>query len=562
VFHVNGDHPEAVVHCFKLAAEYRQKFHKDVVIDLVCYRRYGHNETDQPAFTQPLLYEKNNFHLVLFHRFSCRYKAIGKKATTFELYSSKLVADGVLTKEELGERQGKVQQILNDAFEQAKTFQNKDSDWLCSKWDGFLGPSQLSRIQKTGVSLATLNNLGLKLSEIPSGFEAHKGVQKILEHRRGMFSGQQHPLDWATAELLAYATLVCEGNRVRLSGQDVQRGTFSHRHCVLTDQKTGAKHNLLTNLSPKQAPFYAYNSALSEFGVLGFEMGYSLDSPNQLVIWEAQFGDFANSAQVIIDQFLASGETKWLRQSNLTMLLPHGYDGQGPEHSSARVERYLQLVDSDPFNIPADIGTDSCRQIQNGNLQVVNPSTPAQIFHLLRRQVHRKFRKPLVCISPKNLLRLPACTSPLSEFDESNEAGATFRRVIGEVDSTIVPKDVRRLLFCSGKLYYELVEERQRRRKEGKGNDVAIVRVEQIAPFPFDLVAAQARLYPNAKPYWVQEEPLNAGCYGFVSLHMITALGKLPKYIGRPSSAATATGSLYRHNVEQKQVLLDAFTLE
>jgi 2-oxoglutarate dehydrogenase E1 component len=265
---------------------------------------------------------------------------------------------------------------------------------------------------------------------------------------------------------------------------------------------------------------------------------------------------------VIIDQFIASGETKWLRQTNLTLLLPHGYDGQGPEHSSARVERFLQLVDSDPFTIPADIGTDRDRQIQNCNMQVVIPSTPANLFHMLRRQVHRQFRKPLICISPKNLLRLPACVSPLSAFDESNAEGAMFQRVIGEVDASIKPFDVKRLLFCSGKIYYELVEERDRRRKEGSGGDVAIVRVEQMAPFPFDLIAQQGAKYPNARPFWVQEEPLNAGCYSFAAFHFQTALNRLPKYIGRPSSAATATGSAAKHAVEQKKVVQDAFTLQ
>jgi len=322
---------------------------------------------------------------------------------------------------------------------------------------------------------------------------------------------------------------------------------------------------MLSDLSPKQAPFYCYNSSLSEFGVLGFELGYSGESPNQLVLWEAQFGDFANSAQVIIDQFIASGEAKWLRQNGLVMLLPHGYDGMGPEHSSARIERYLQLVDSDPNEVPEDLGSESSKQIQRTNMQVVIPSTPANLFHLLRRQVHREFRKPLICISPKNLLRHPLCVSPLSSFDNVEDPLETqpwstdvrFRRAIGEVDPSIYnsPGNVKRVLFCSGKIYYELLEERTKR----GAKDVAIVRVEQMAPFPFDLVKANFGHYPNADPYWVQEEPANAGCFSFAALHFKSAIGRIPTYVGRHSAAATATGSAKRHIAEQKQVIAEAF---
>lgn len=548
IFHVNGDHPEEVVFCFQLAAKYRQKFHKDVVIDLVCYRRHGHNEMDPPQFTQPQMYD-----------------VINKHPTTFQQYSNRLVQEGVLTKEELDGMLGKMEGILEGAYDAAKTFTPKVGDWLSSRWEGFKGPQQLARIKDTGVSRETLKEIGLKLCKVPEGFTLHKNLATLLRNREQMFTANK-PLDWATAELLAYGTLLVEGNRVRLSGQDVQRGTFTHRHCVVTDQKTGAKYSLLSNLSPKQAPFYAFNSPLSEFGVLGFELGYSGEDPNQLVIWEAQFGDFANSAQVIIDQFIASGEAKWLRQTGLTMLLPHGYDGQGPEHSSARLERYLQLVDSDPYTIPADLGKETSKQTQECNMQVVVPSTPANFFHMMRRQVHREFRKPLVCMSPKNLLRHPACVSNLSEMDDVEEVlehkpwstDLRFRRVIGETDVEVYnnSKAVKRVLFCSGKIYYELLEERTRRQLK----NVAIIRIEQLAPFPFDLVQSNAAHYPNAEFFWVQEEPFNAGAYGFAAPHFTTALnGITPRYIGRRSAAATATGSAARHAVEQKELIHDAF---
>ena len=545
IFHVNGDHPDEVVACFELAAQYRQRFHKDVVIDVVCYRRYGHNETDEPKFTQPQL-----------------YNVITKHPTTLQLYSKRLLEEGVITKDELDAMHEDMQKHMNTALDLSQSYSTKDSEWLESRWAGFKGSAQLARIRDTGVDPEVLKRVGEHITQVPEGFTAHKNLLKLFDARREMLKGNKS-LDWATAELLAYGTLLLEGNRVRLSGQDVRRGTFSHRHAFLTDQKTGEKHNLLGSLT--DTPFYCYNSALSEFGVLGFELGYSGESPNQLVLWEAQFGDFANSAQVIIDQFIASGEAKWLRQNGLVMLLPHGYDGMGPEHSSARIERFLQLVDSDPLDMPEDLGEESSKQIQETNMQVVIPSTPANMFHLLRRQVHREFRKPLICISPKNLLRHPLCVSPLSAFDNVEDPSETqpsstdvrFRRAIGEVDPSIYnsPASVSRVLFCSGKIYYELLEERTKRGLK----DVAIVRVEQMAPFPFDLIKSNFAHYPNAEPFWVQEEPANAGCYGFAALHFKSAIGAIPTYIGRPAAAATATGSAKRHVAEQRQVVTEAF---
>lgn len=550
IFHVNGDRPEEVVRCFEIAMEFRQKYKKDVVIDLVCYRKMGHNEMDEPKFTQPLLYDK-----------------ILKQSPTYELYRDHLVSSGVLTSAQVEDMEKMVRHHLDEAFAAAPSYKPNASDWLCAKWEGFKGAKQRSLIRNTGVPLEKLKDIGEKLCEIPQGFTPHHNLVKLFKSRREMFTHNK-PLDWGTAELLAYGTLLREGHPVRLSGQDVRRGTFSHRHAYLVDQKTGAKHNVLSNLSPKQAPFYCFNSPLSEYGVLGFELGYSVESPNQLVLWEAQFGDFSNCAQVIIDQFIASGEAKWLRQAGLTMLLPHGYDGQGPEHSSTRIERYLQLVNSDPYTIPPGLEDDTSTQTQQCNMQVVYPTTPANMFHVLRRQVHREFRKPLICVTAKNLLRDPKCVSPLSDFDDISEVSPAkswqkdtrFRRVIGETSDVVFNNraQVDRVIFCTGKIYYELLQEREKRNL----NNVALIRVEQLAPFPFDAIKSNAKQYPKAKFYWVQEEPFNAGAYSFVAPHFQTVLGVTPKYIGRPSSAAPSTGVLQYHNIEQAKVIKQAFELQ
>jgi len=367
------------------------------------------------------------------------------------------------------------------------------------------------------------------------------------------------PVDWATAEALAFGTLLLEDNHVRLSGQDVERGTFSHRHVVIHDQNTGQRFVPLNHVDKKQAKFIACNSPLSEYGVMGFELGYSLENPNALILWEAQFGDFCNGSQIIIDQFLSSGEQKWYRQSGLVLLLPHGYDGQGPEHSSARLERFLQLSDSDPTKIP-DMDPATTRQIQETNLQVVNCTTPANYYHVLRRQVHRDFRKPLVVMSPKNLLRSPAARSPLTDFDDK-DTSTRFQRVIPEANEKIATKDaksIRKVVFCTGKVYYELADQRNRNNID----HVAIVRIEQLAPFPFDLVQEQAKLYPKAKMVWCQEEPMNQGAWSFVYPHFATSFKGISsetiQYTGRAASASPATGSYAQHHIEQAKFLKEA----
>lgn len=426
-----------------------------------------------------------------------------------------------------------------------------------------------------------LKQVGVAITELPSSFTPHKQIRKVYDNRRAMIDTGEG-VDWGMAEALAFATLLSEGNHVRLSGQDVERGTFSHRHAVLSDQSTGEKYIPLSNVYPGQKPgqFTVSNSSLSEYGVLGFELGYSLENPNSLVIWEAQFGDFANTAQVIFDQFLSSGEAKWLRQSGLTVLLPHGYDGQGPEHSSARMERFLQMSDENPYELPnvdeaqwftgAHLGT----QVQSANWQLVNCTTPAQIFHVLRRQIHRQFRKPLVVFSPKNLLRHPKCKSGLYEFDdEADDAGIVgvrFKRIIMD-DTGPMPKSraprppveahCKRLVFCTGKVFYDL-----HARREDLGLDkgqLSIVRLEQLAPFPFDLVCRELRRYPNAELVWCQEEPMNMGAYFHVQPRMISCLksegrsvpdGRLA-FAGREPSASTATGFGEVHKKEQADLL-------
>lgn len=505
IFHCNGDDPLAVVTAFEMAVEWRQHFGEDCIIDLICYRRYGHNELDQPMYTQPQLYAK-----------------INKHPDTLKVYAQHLIGEGTATKADLDIVNASVFKILESEFEASKSWETQKSDWLSSRWSGFLSPRQQSRIRETGVNVDKLRELGVKLTTLPSHFNVHKQLEKIFATRLDSIKAGDD-IDWATAEILAFSTLLMEGNHVRLTGQDVQRGTFSHRHAVLVDQKTGvnfcpannlAKHVLpsaplnRTGATDIQGEFTCRNSILSEYGVLGFEMGYSLENPNVLTVWEAQFGDFVNGAQIMIDQFISAGEDKWLRQSALTLLLPHGYMGQGAEHSSCRVERFLQQVDEDSDVVPP-MNEKERMQIQRTNWQVVNCTTPANYYHVLRRQIHRDFRKPLIVVSTKNLLREKKCFSSLSEMGE----GTKFTRLYSETDVSIKENaaKVRRLVFCSGKIYYELVDERDKR----NAKDIAIVRIEQLAPFPFDRVAQECALYANAQVIWCQEEPKNMGVYLF-----------------------------------------------
>lgn len=548
IFHVNGDDLEAVVHACELAAEWRQTFQSDVVVDIVCYRRFGHNEIDEPSFTQPKM-----------------YKVIRNHPTALELYEKQLIEMGQMSKEEIDALHKKVNSILNEEFINSKEYVPNRRDWLAAYWAGFKSPEQLSRIRNTGVKPEILKNVGKAITSLPETFKPHRAVKRIYDQRAQMIETEEG-VDWAVGEALAFATLLVEGNHVRLSGQDVERGTFSHRHSVLHDQETGERYCPLDHVIMNQPEemFTVSNSSLSEFGVLGFELGYSMENPNSLVLWEAQFGDFANGAQVIFDQFISSGESKWLRQSGLVVLLPHGYDGQGPEHSSARLERYLQMSDDNPFVIP-EMDPTLRTQIQQCNWQIVNVTTPANYFHVLRRQINRDFRKPLIVMSPKNLLRHKDCKSNLSEFDDMqghpgfDKQGTRFKRLIKDQnDHSDLEEGIKRLILCSGKIYYELDEERQRLQRK----DVAICRVEQLCPFPYDLVQRELKRYPNAEIVWCQEEPMNMGAYSYITPRLTTAMTALGrgkyediKYVGRAPSAATATGFSQVHVKEQREVV-------
>ncbi|GMH76819.1 hypothetical protein TL16_g07208 [Triparma laevis f. inornata] len=555
IFHVNGDDPMAVSSAMEIAVEWRQQWGTDVIIDMICYRRNGHNELDQPHFTQPSLYQK-----------------IDKHPSTLDVFEKRLLEEGTLTQAEVDE----VRQFTLDSyeadFEASKTYVSQDSDWLASRWKGFKSPKQQSRIRETGVDIDTLRKIGKVVSTVPETFTLHRQMKKIFAGREKTID-EGKGIDWGTAESMAYGSLLLEGNHVRITGQDVQRGTFSHRHATVKDQKTEEEYiplnNLARHLSPSapmnelalpdtQAQFTARNSILSEFAVLGFELGYSLENPNSLIMWEAQFGDFANGAQIMIDQFISAGEDKWMRQSGLCMLLPHGYDGMGAEHSSCRLERFLQLVDEDPHHVPA-MHAEERMQIQHHNWQVVNCTTPANYFHCLRRQVHRDFRKPLVVVAPKNLLRNRACTSTLEEMGP----GTMFHRVLEEQNEEVVgnAENVKTLVYCSGQIYYELLAERE---KQGR-NDVAFIRLEQIAPFAFDRVAESAAKYPNAELVWAQQEPKNMGAYSYVMPRTMTAtrelngLEKRPRYVGRAVSAAPATSMGAVHAKEYQDILDGVF---
>ena len=523
IFHVNGDDPEAVVHVARIATEFRQEFKKDIVIDMFCYRRFGHNEGDEPAFTQPIM-----------------YKAIAKQSSTREIYAKRLEEEGVIAAGEAETIRAEFQGRLERDFEAAATYRPNKADWLEGAWTGMEAASGEDRRGETSVPLDRLREVGLKLTRVPQGFNANRKILRQLDaKRRTIESGAG--IDWATAEALAWGTLLIEGTPVRVSGQDSARGTFSQRHAVLVDQETEEKYVPLENLQPGQAHFEIIDSPLSEASVLGFEYGYSLAEPRTLVIWEAQFGDFVNGAQVIIDQFLSSGEAKWLRMSGLTLLLPHGYEGQGPEHSSARLERWLQLCAAD-------------------NMQVVNCTTPANYFHALRRQIHRKFRKPLIVMTPKSLLRHKLAVSGLAEMGP----GTSFHRVLWDLDSLAKNGKVRRMVLCSGKVYYDLLEAKSER----KSDEVELIRVEQLYPFPAKALSEALGRHRDAEVIWCQEEPQNMGAWTFMEprleavLHGIGAKYRRPRYVGRPEAASPATGLLRRHNEEQAKLVDEALSLD
>ncbi|QLH41096.1 MAG: 2-oxoglutarate dehydrogenase E1 component [Defluviicoccus sp.] len=523
IFHVNGDDPEAVVHVSRIATEFRQEFKRDVVVDLFCYRRFGHNEADEPSFTQPIM-----------------YRTISKQPTTRHVYGDKLVNEGVLTREDVDGIGADVHARLQQAFEAAPQYKPNKADWLQGKWAGLktlMGEEEL-RDDDTWVPEELLRDIGMALTSRPADFHIHRKLTRLLDARRQMIESGEG-LDWAMGEALAFGSLLAEGVSVRLSGQDSGRGTFSHRHAVLVDQENESRYIPLNNISDGQANFEVIDSPLSEASVLGFEYGYSLVEPDALVLWEAQFGDFANGAQVIIDQFITPGRSKWLRLSGLVMMLPHGYEGQGPEHSSARVERYLQLCAED-------------------NIQVVNCTTPANYFHALRRQNRRNFRKPLVSFSPKSLLRHKLAVSKLEEF----ASGTRFQRLLPEIDPLATDDQVRRIVFCSGKVYYDLLQERRQREL----TDVAICRVEQLYPWPRLRVIEQCRKYPNAEVAWCQEEPANMGGWMFVLPRFINILQELghdpvlPIYAGRAAAASPATGLLKVHEAEQRRLVDQALS--
>jgi 2-oxoglutarate dehydrogenase E1 component len=519
IFHVNGDDPEAVVEVARIATEYRQQFKKDVVINLLCYRRHGHNESDEPAFTQPLM-----------------YRAIEHHSTTRQIYADRLVAAGVVDEAEAAAMATRFTAGLEAQFEAAKSYRPNKADWLEGAWAGLHEAAGDDRGGDTGVVVEILRDVGRGLVTVPEGFRLNPKIARQLEAKRAAIETGGN-IDWATAEALAIATLCAEGTHVRMSGQDSGRGTFSQRHAVLVDQETEEHYVPINHVRAGQASFEIIDSPLSEAGVVGFEYGYSLADPSTLVLWEAQFGDFANGAQVIIDQFLCAGEAKWLRMSGLVMLLPHGYEGQGPEHSSARLERYLQLCAED-------------------NIQVCDLTSSANYFHALRRQIRRNFRKPLVIFTPKSLLRAKEVMSRLDEMG----SGSSFHRVVAETETVAADDKVRRVVLCTGKVYFDLVKARAER-----GEDrVALVRIEQLYPFPFDALAKVLQRYRNAEIVWCQEEPQNMGAWNFVDRRIEQVLAgldlaaKRPCFAGRAEAASPATGLFKRHVEEQAHLVADA----
>lgn len=543
IFHVNADDPEAVVHVCNVAAEWREKFRKDCVVDLVCYRRNGHNEGDEPMFTQPIMYTK-----------------IRKQVPVMDQYSKKLLDEGIVDQAEIDDVKTKYENVLQDAYKNAKqetTYFNKN--WLDSPWKDFFEDPN-ARQKPTGVSEELMQHIGQVMSTPPNDFHIHPGLKRILKARMDLVNTRT--IDWALGEAMAFGSLLLDGIHVRLSGQDVERGTFSHRHHVLHHQTIDkTTYRPLCHLGPSQAPYTVCNSSLSEYGVLGFELGFSMTNPNSVVIWEAQFGDFMNVAQCIIDQFVSSGQAKWVRQSGLVMLLPHGMEGMGPEHSSARPERFLQLSSSYYDKMPVIDKDFAHHQQHDANMLIVNCSTPANFFHVLRRQIALPFRKPLIVFTPKSLLRHPDVRS---SFDEI-APGTEFRRLIPDKEAEANPAAVKKVLFCTGKVYYDLLKERA---AKGLDKEIALVRIEQLAPFPIDLVQDELKKYSNsdAKLFWVQEEHKNQGYWSFIWPHFECVLkhlnqGKELHYIGRNVSAAPATGSKHVHLQEFKTLMDDAFAI-
>ncbi|MFL6934690.1 MAG: 2-oxoglutarate dehydrogenase E1 component, partial [Xanthobacteraceae bacterium] len=529
IFHANGDDPEAVVFAAKVATEFRQKFQKPVVIDMFCYRRFGHNEGDEPSFTQPLMYKKIRSH-----------------PTTLEIYGKKLIGEGVVSEGEIEKMQADWRARLDGELEAAQGYLPNSADWLDGRWAGFKAARDAEEPRRgdTGVAVEELKEIGRKITAVPKDFHVHRTIQRFLDARAKTIETGDG-IDWSTAEALAICSLLAEGFPVRLSGQDTERGTFSQRHSVLIDQQSEQRYIPFNHLTERQGRFEVINSMLSEEAVLGFEYGYSLAEPNALTMWEAQFGDFANGAQVVFDQFISSGERKWLRMSGLVCLLPHGYEGQGPEHSSARLERFLQMCAED-------------------NMQVANCTTPANYFHVLRRQLKREIRKPLILMTPKSLLRHKRAVSRLDELG----FGATFHRVLWD-DAQMLPDakiqlvsddKIRRVVLCSGKVYYDLYEEREKRGID----DIYLMRVEQLHPFPTKALVQELPRFKQAEIVWCQEEPRNMGAWFFVDtfiewvLNQIGAKHKRPRYAGRPASAATAVGVMSKHLAQLKTLLDDA----
>ena len=523
IMHINGDDPEAVIHASRIATEFRQKFACDVVLDIISYRRYGHNEGDEPAFTQPIMYKK-----------------IGSHDSISTIYGKKLVKEGILTDQEAKDEVDNHNKFLEKEFQAGANYKPNKADWLEGQWANLRAAHGDDRRGETSVSTNDLKLIGNAITTIPENIQVNKKLARIVEARKKAIDTGEG-IDWSTAEHLAFGSLLIEGHPVRLSGQDSCRGTFSQRHAVFVDQVKEERYTPLNNIKENQENFEVIDSPLSEASVLGFEYGYSLTEPTALVMWEAQFGDFANGAQVIVDQFISSGEAKWLRMSGLVMLLPHGYEGQGPEHSSARLERYLQLCGED-------------------NMQVLNCSTPANYFHALRRQLKRDFRKPLIIMTPKSLLRNKMCVSKLSDMAEQT----AFRRVIKDPDINLKDKNIKKVVICSGKVFYNLYEEREKRKLE----NVKILRLEQIYPFPHRTLKEELSKTPDAEVVWCQEEPKNMGSWFFVDRKIEDVLmsykGKFlrPTYAGREEAASPATGSLSRHNKEQADLVNEALTIE
>ncbi len=522
IFHVNGDDPEAVVHCAKIATEYRQKFNRDVVIDMVCYRRFGHNEGDEPSFTQPIMYKKIKSH-----------------PTTLSIYGKKLSSEGLTSDDKLQNEKIDFKKYLEKEFGISKNYKS-ELKWFDGAWSRFKPGLGKDKRGVSGVDKVKLKSVGEKIFKIPTNFNAHKTLKKVFDARNQMLS--KGKLDWSSAESLAIGTLLTEGFSVRLSGQDSGRGTFSQRHAILRNQENHERFIPVNNIEKGQMKFEVIDSLLSELAVLGFEFGYSLSEPETLVLWEAQFGDFANGGQVIIDQFITSSESKWGRASGLVMLLPHGYEGQGPEHSSARLERFLQLCAGE-------------------NIQIVNCTTPSNYFHVLRRQMHREFRKPLIIMTPKSLLRHKRCISNISEFTSKS----SFHRVLeddayfeeNKLISLEKDKKIKKVVMCSGKIYYDLIEAREKSKK----NDVVFIRLEQLYPFPAKTLANLLKRYKKAKFIWCQEEPKNMGAWNAMrnyidrTLEMINFKDINVKYVGRKASSSTATGNANKHLAQQKEIL-------